>query len=115
MSFSTGALIDVQQGTLVGTSSYQGVWANNRASVNIAGDAAFDAVEGGPAGTLQFDALTGAGSFTGGYSRFDAMTTATMGIADGGGTFSGSIGDDAGAPVGDHQGGQWHRDVDRLR
>jgi autotransporter-associated beta strand protein len=100
VSFSTGALIDVQQGTLVGTSSYQGVWANNRASVNIAGGATFDAVEGGPAGTLQFDALTGAGTFTGGYfGAFDAMTTATIGVADGGGTFSGSIGDDAGAQL----------------
>jgi autotransporter-associated beta strand protein len=98
VSFSTGALIDVQQGTLVGTSSYQGVWANNRASVNIAGGAAFDAVEGGLAGTLQFDALTGAGAFTGGYfGAFDATTTATIGVTDGGGTFSGSIGDDAGA------------------
>jgi autotransporter-associated beta strand protein len=98
VSFSTGALIDVQQGTLVGTSSFQGVWANNRASVNIAGGAAFDAVEGGPVGALQFDALTGAGTFTGGYfGAFGATTVATIGIADGGGTFSGSIGDDAGA------------------
>ena len=98
VDFSAGALIDVEGGTLTGTSSYQGIWANNQASLNIAGGATFDAVEGGPTGTMQVDALTGSGIFTGGYfGAFGGQTIATLGIAGGGGTFSGSISDDMGA------------------
>lgn len=98
MNLSAGGLIDVQADKLVGTSSYQGIWASNLASLNIAGGALFDAVEGGPSGTMQIDALTGAGTFTGGYfGAFGAVTTATLGIAGGSGTFSGSLGDDSGA------------------
>ena len=95
MNFSAGALIDVQAGMLVGTSTYQGIWASNQASMNIAGGARFDAVEGGPAGTMQIDALTGSGTFTGGYfGAFNAITTATLGVAGGSGAFGGSLQDD---------------------
>ena len=98
VSLAAGSLIDVQGGELVGTSSYQGIWAANQASLNIASGATFDAVEGGPNGTLQIDALTGAGSFTGGYfGAFGAVTTATVGVAGGSGNFSGSLADDINA------------------
>ena len=95
VNFSAGALIDVQAGELVGTSSYQGIWANNQASMNIAGGATFDAVEGGPSATMQIDALTGSGIFTGGYfTNTGGLSTVTIGVANGGGTFSGSLQDD---------------------
>jgi autotransporter-associated beta strand protein len=98
ISFSAGAVIDVEAGTLYGTSSFQGGWAGNLASVNIASSAIFDAVEGGPSGTLQFDALTGGGRFQGGYfGAFNAMTVATIGVAGTSGTFGGTIADDSGA------------------
>ena len=98
VGLAAGSLIDVQGGELVGSSSYQGIWASNQASLNISSLAKFDAVEGGPSGFLQIDALTGAGSFTGGYfGAFGAVTTATLGVAGGSGDFSGSLGDDSNA------------------
>ncbi len=66
--------------------------------MNIAAGATFDAVEGGPSGTMQVDALTGSGNFEGGYfGAFGAVTTVTLGVAGGGGIFSGSLQDDSGA------------------
>ena len=98
VNFSPGALVDVQAGTLVGTSSYQGIWTANQASLNIASGATFDAVEGGPTGAMQFDALTGAGTLSGGYiSNPGGVSTLTFGVAGGGGTFSGSLQDDISA------------------
>jgi fibronectin-binding autotransporter adhesin len=98
VNFAAGALIDVQAGVLAGSSSYQGIWANNQASLNIANGATFDAVEGGPSGSMQIDALNGAGTFSGGYfGTASGLTTVTIGVAGGFGTFSGPINDDVGA------------------
>jgi autotransporter-associated beta strand protein len=98
ISFSTGALIDVESGQLTGSSSYGGTWTSNMASLNIASGATFDAVEAGSTGTMQIDALTGAGIFSGGYFGNTAATsTVTIGIAGGGGIFSGSLEDDVSA------------------
>ena len=70
----------------------------NQASLNIAGGALFDAVEAGPTGTMQIDALTGSGSFHGGYfGNQGGLTTLTLGAAGGSGTFSGTLLDDSGA------------------
>jgi fibronectin-binding autotransporter adhesin len=98
VNLSAGAVVDVQAGMLVGSSSYQGIWTSNLASLNIAGGATFDTVEGGPTGAMQFDALTGAGSFHGGYfGNAGGLTTVTLGAAGGSGTFSGSLSDDVSA------------------
>ena len=85
-NFSAGALIDVQGGTLVGGTSGNDVWTNDNASLNIASGATFQGVEA----NVQIDALTGAGMFTGGFA-FGGVET--IGIANGSGTFSGSLQD----------------------
>jgi autotransporter-associated beta strand protein len=102
VDFSPGALIDVEQGLLTGSSSYGGVWASNYASLNIASNAVFDAVEAGLANAMQIGALTGAGKFQGGYSGNGngGLTTVTMGIAGGSGTFSGIFTNDYNARLG---------------
>jgi fibronectin-binding autotransporter adhesin len=85
-NFSAGALIDVQAGTLVGGTSVNDFWTNDNASLNIAAGATFQGVEA----NVQIDALTGAGTFTGGYA-FGGVET--IGIANGSGSFSGSLQD----------------------
>jgi autotransporter-associated beta strand protein len=98
LGFSPGALIDVQDGTLFGSSSYQVNWNNNNASLNIAPGAVFDAVEAGPTGVIQIDALNGAGTLQGGfYLNAGATSTLIIGVASGSGFFAGSLLDDAAA------------------
>jgi autotransporter-associated beta strand protein len=95
MDLAAGAVVDVEGGAFTGSSSHGGDWTNNEASLNIAKNAAFDIVEGGTSSSMQIDALTGAGNFSGGYfGNAGGLTTATIGVAGGGGTFSGSIFDD---------------------
>jgi autotransporter-associated beta strand protein len=86
---------------LFGSSGYAGIWTANQSSLNIAAGAEFDAVESGPSGTMQIDALTGAGTFMGGYSgNIGALTTVTIGVAGGGGTFSGTLQDEVSSHLG---------------
>ena len=101
VDFSSGALIDVQGGKLFGSSGFAGIWTANQSSLNIAAGAEFDAVEAGPSGTMQIDALTGAGTFLGGFSgNKNALTTVTIGVAGGGGTFSGTLQDEVSSHLG---------------
>jgi autotransporter-associated beta strand protein len=101
IDLSPGALVDVEGGTLTGSSSYGGNWTSNQASLNIAGGAVFNAVEAGLTATMQIDALTGAGNFLGGYfGNTGGLSTVTIGIANGSGTFSGSLQDNPGAHLG---------------
>ena len=102
VDFSPGAWIDVESGLLTGSSSYGGVWANNYASLNIASNATFDAVEAGLASAMQIDALSGAGTFQGGYSGNPngGLTTLTIGITNGSGTFNGKFQNDINARLG---------------
>jgi autotransporter-associated beta strand protein len=101
VDFSPGALIDVQGGKLFGSSGYAGIWTANQSSLNLAAGSEFDAVESGPSGTMQIDALTGAGTFLGGYSGNNgALTTVTIGVAGGGGTFSGTLQDEVSSHLG---------------
>ncbi len=86
ISLSQGGLIDVQSGTVNGSSSGQGLWTSNMGSLNIASGAHFDTVEG----LVRVDALTGAGSLSGGYG---GTVPITLGVAGGSGTFSGVIRD----------------------
>ncbi|HEX4054902.1 MAG TPA: autotransporter-associated beta strand repeat-containing protein [Tepidisphaeraceae bacterium] len=97
VDLSAGGLIDVEGGTLTGSSSYGGIWTSNQGSLNIAADASFNAVESGLTGTMQIDALNGAGSFLGGYF---GVTTVTLGVAGGSGLFSGSLQDNPDAQLG---------------
>lgn len=83
---NAGALIDVQAGILRGSNSGQGNYTNNLAGLNIAAGATFDGVEG----SIRVDALTGAGTLQGGYGRYGSVT---IGVANGGGTFSGALQD----------------------
>ena len=87
-NFSPGATIVVQQGTLVGGTSYSDNWTSNNASLNVASGAIFSGVEA----NVQIDALTGGGIFSGGYV---GGSTETIGIAGGGGTFSGTLEDNS--------------------
>ena len=84
VSLSAGGLIDVQAGILVGSSSNNGVWTNNHASLNIAAGATFQGAEA----DIRVDALTGAGTLTGGYS---SQGSVTVGVDGGAGTFAGTL------------------------
>ena len=69
---------------MVGGSSAQDNWTNNLASLNIASGATFSGVEA----AVRVDALTGAGTFTGGYN---GNINETIGVNNGSGTFSGAL------------------------
>lgn len=93
VALSAGGLIDVQAGTLR-NGGWQGqTWSNNRASLAIASGASFDVWDGT---SPVVDALTGAGSVLKGGGTGSVSRTLTVGIANGSGTFSGTI-DDAGS------------------
>ncbi|MES2988884.1 MAG: hypothetical protein V4808_13340 [Pseudomonadota bacterium] len=81
---SAGGLIDLQSGTLNGSSSGQGFFTGNQGSLNIANGAIFDGVEG----TIIFDRLTGSGTLRGG---FGGARTTTIGVANSSSTFDGII------------------------
>jgi autotransporter-associated beta strand protein len=83
-ALSSGALIDVQEGTFIGGSNGNEDWTSNQASLHIANGATFNGVEA----MVRIDALTGAGSLLGGYGGTE---TITIGVAGGSGTFSGGI------------------------
>ena len=83
--------IDVQAGTLVGSSNYQADYTNNQGSLSIAAGAVFNGVEG----NVRVDALTGAGTLLGGYkdAARGLVGSITIGVAGGGGLFAGTIAD----------------------
>jgi autotransporter-associated beta strand protein len=86
VALSQGAVIDVEGGTLHGSSDYAADWTNNKAGLNIASGAMFNGVEG----AIYVDVLTGSGVLAGGYG---GVRTTTIGVAGGSGTFSGVIED----------------------
>ncbi|NBU69813.1 MAG: hypothetical protein EBS49_09460, partial [Verrucomicrobia bacterium] len=91
ISLSAGALIDVQQGTL--RNEYAaGNWANNLGSLNIAAGANVNLWDS--AGGITVDSLTGAGFVYAGYSGTATNRLFTVGVANGSGTFSGTLSDD---------------------
>ena len=94
VSLGQGGLIDVQAGTLRGSSSYQGFYNNNLGGLNIAAGGTFNGTEA----TVQVDALTGAGTLQGGYynaNTFAQQGSTTIGMAGGSGTFSGIVADNS--------------------
>ncbi|MES2988866.1 MAG: autotransporter-associated beta strand repeat-containing protein [Pseudomonadota bacterium] len=83
-SLASGGLIDIVSGTVGGSASAQGFWTGNLGDMTIAAGANFDTVEG----TVQVDALNGAGILQGG---FGGERTFTAGVDNGSGTFTGVI------------------------
>ncbi len=95
-ALGSGAMIDVQGGTLTGSVSSNDVWTNNYADLNVASGAAFAVAEG----SVRVDALTGSGDVTiGGVSSTGLLSlgvdnhTAGAFSTAGSATFSGVIAD----------------------
>jgi autotransporter-associated beta strand protein len=84
-AMSPGGLIDVEGGELQ-VSDYSSIpdFSGNYSSLNIAAGAVFE----GEQANVQIDALTGAGTYQGGWY---GPRTLTIGAANGSGTFSGTI------------------------
>lgn len=90
-ALAAGSLIDVQEGTFRASSGGTGgseVWTNNMSDIFIASGATFRGAEG----NINMSALDGAGTFSSGFSSA-GYTNITIGLNDGGGTFSGIIED----------------------
>ncbi|MCW1924430.1 autotransporter-associated beta strand repeat-containing protein [Luteolibacter arcticus] len=85
IAMGAGGLIDVQEG-VVSTGSHQNSWTGNLASMNLASGATIDL----PAENIWVDALTGSGSIINSYAPSGGRTV-NVGVADGSGTFSGTI------------------------
>lgn len=88
--FGSGALIDVQAGTLTGGSNSNEVWTSNLADLNVAGGATFAGVEA----AIRVDAITGTGSITTGYSGGGGSLT--IGVDNGSSSFGGVIANGSG-------------------
>jgi autotransporter-associated beta strand protein len=97
VDFSVGALIHVAAGTLVGSHpgnfnfNAVGIWTNNNASLTVDSGATFD-LNGS---NTQVDALNGA-AMSSIRSSGTGSISLTTGVADGSGTFAGTISDGAG-------------------
>jgi len=91
-SLGSGALMDIQGGQFTGGSSANEVWTNNRADLNVASGAIFDAVEATTVGNggVFVDALSGAGTIKVGFTGAFANMI-TFGVDNGSDTFSGSL------------------------
>jgi autotransporter-associated beta strand protein len=91
-ALGSGALIDIQAGTLVGGSFANEVWTANLADLNVAAGAIFDAVEATSVANngVFVDALTGAGTIKVGYPGSYANRI-TFGVDNGSGSFSGVL------------------------
>jgi fibronectin-binding autotransporter adhesin len=86
ISMSSGALIDIQGGTLRNGQWNNAVWTDNLADLNIAAGATFDTWNGAP---IRVNALTGSGSIVNGLNGGE--TSLTLGVDGGSGIFSGGI------------------------
>ncbi|TRZ67405.1 MAG: hypothetical protein D4R98_04230, partial [Comamonadaceae bacterium] len=89
-----GSLIDVKEGTFVGSATYHGKWTNNLSSLNVASGASFQGSEG----DTRIDALTGAGSVSFGWTTYGSLTVGlnntaagTYNTTAGTATFSGAL------------------------
>lgn len=83
-NLSSGSLIDVQAGKMVGGSNNNDIWTNNKSDLNIAAGATFDSVEA----DVTVDALTGSGIYQCG---FFGPRNLRVGADGGSGTFSGTL------------------------
>jgi len=85
-AMSSGSTIDVEVGVFTGGNDVMDVWTSNLSSLNIASGAIFQGVEA----NVRVDALTGSGTFAGGYAGAGYVCD-TFGVNNGSGTFSGTI------------------------
>ena len=85
-ALTSGSLIDIQGGLMVGGNFANEVWTNNKSDLNIASGAFFAGVEA----NVRVNALNGGGTLSTGFSG-SGYTSLTLGVDNGGGTFSGSI------------------------
>ena len=93
-NFGAGALIDVQGGQITAGSNANDVWTNNKADLNVAAGATFDAAEGSSLanGGVFVDALSGAGTIKVGYTAGGPYgNMITFGVDNGSGTFDGVL------------------------
>ena len=89
----TGGTIDLQGGTVVNAAS-GGIWTSNKAKLNIAAGVTLDLHDGNP---VCVDALTGGGTVT--CMVVGDNQNLTIGVADGTGTFSGTIAEAVGHTI----------------
>jgi len=85
-ALNSGALIDVQAGTLTGGSNSNEDWTNNKSDLNIAAGATFDGVEA----NVRVDAISGTGTLKTGYSGAN-YSGLRIGVDNGNSTFDGII------------------------
>eukprot|EP01035_Chromulina_nebulosa_P033772 gene33772-45225_t len=94
-ALGSGALIDVQSGTFVGSSNANEVWTNNLADLNVASGAFFNGVEG----NIRVDVLAGSGTIRSGLAGAGYQNF-TFGVDQGSGTFAGVLANTDGANLG---------------
>jgi autotransporter-associated beta strand protein len=91
IDLANNAVIDIQAGAAITNGGWQTMtWTGNRADLNV--DGTFDIWDGQ---AVFADALTGSGQITKNHGG-NSPTMLTVGVANGGGTFSGEISNTAG-------------------
>jgi fibronectin-binding autotransporter adhesin len=85
-NLGSGALIEVEAGTLVGGSNIEDFWTNNLAALNVAAGGLFNGVEA----NVRVDYLSGSGTIQSGFSGA-GYSAFTFGVNNGSGTFSGVL------------------------
>ena len=101
VGLGAGSLLDVQAGTLTGSSGGHGFWTTNLSSMNIASGASVNFVEAGfasAATTIQLDGLSGSGSLLAGWAAY--TKTILLGVTNGSGVFNGPISESNGSGSG---------------
>ncbi len=86
-AMDAGGMIDVQGGSLVGGSSGNEDWSLNKGGLKVAAGAFFEGVEA----NVRVDAISGAGTIKSGYNGA-GYSAFTMGVVNGSGVFSGTLG-----------------------
>lgn len=85
----SGGLITLDSGVILQNGGWQGgVWSNNKASMDIAAGATLDLWDGRP---VYVNGLSGAGNVSLLTPLNTGSRTLTVGVANGGGTFSGTL------------------------
>jgi autotransporter-associated beta strand protein len=86
ISLQAGSLLDLTGGTLRNGTFNNSDWKQNFSSLALGTGTALDVWNGGP---VRVDALTGTGSITNGLNG--GTTSLTLGVANGSGTYSGTV------------------------
>ena len=88
-ALSSGALIDVQEGTLTGGSNANDIWTSNLSDLHVASGALFNGVEA----NVIVDVISGSGTISSGFNiaSYTAGAGFTIGADNGSGSFDGLI------------------------